>query len=785
MSGDTAAKQQLGAFREQMAKVGFDSGEARESYSAMLQDLDALVKETDRFYTKTNGEYPKMDEDSFDHFTRLYKNAFDSMKECREVISNQEGEKEKQGWALQLMGAVQHFLGQDLVQLGSAKERGLSTLPEIIEQARTKVVDVTGQKLSTVGANMSNRMKITVPGKDGNGSVSGFFTESISSNEEMEQNALYERTIQKNPKMKELIAEIDKIDKQLEENGEEDAWRQLETCIKILDNQVNLGAKDTLENYQKPEHVFDEYIPGEFDEKTQKKFDTFFEKDNLVYPFMEYLKERDKIGNKYRVFSLAEIDNNNSLDERNSAMSFVADLLGMDGLIARAEPMTLQDGDKKIHGTFMHYATGTDLGGIKLGDPLLRPDAEIDCSSNDLKKQVADLQILDYICGNTDRHGANMFYQIDDSDQKHPRITGIQGIDNDNSFGTITSSGAQLPSIENMMVIREDTAKVITGLNEDMLKTVLRNFNLSEEEVSAAWDRTKQIQDAIQDGKEFYKDQAPDMLDGRHLRIVKENEWQNFDIKDLAKKEQSYFSTVRSAQDNAATTYFEKEFGEVKKAYREVSIQVHDQKEGIKNLVETLETADKGVWIGSSEYGNLKRVTKNLERLHDGIYQEDFTAGARELKEAYRQTMEAADQYLDRKMNELNEKLKGKSEADKKKIIDKFMDPKTTNGKRMAAVSALAFQVKEYADQLNTMEELKEKNDKLKAITDGKRDKMEEIRNRMPKESVSQKRGERVRMTIDDLAAAERPKRQSMVVKRAPETEKKLERRSLSPRSMG
>ena len=55
MSGDTAAKQQLGAFREQMAKVGFDSGEARESYSAMLQDLDALVKETDRFYTKTNG----------------------------------------------------------------------------------------------------------------------------------------------------------------------------------------------------------------------------------------------------------------------------------------------------------------------------------------------------------------------------------------------------------------------------------------------------------------------------------------------------------------------------------------------------------------------------------------------------------------------------------------------------------------------------------------------------------------------------------------------------------
>ena len=632
---------------------------------------------------------------------------------------------------------------------------------------------------------MSSRRKITVPGKDGKGSVSGFFTESVSSDAETEQKALYERTIRKNPKMKALIAEIDKIDKQLEEKEDEGVWRQLERSARDLDNQVNLGAKDSFKNYQKPEHIFDECMLGDCDEKTAEKISAFFEKDNLVYPFMEYLKERDKISNKYRVFYQAGIDNNNSLDERNSAMSFVADLLGMEGLIARAEPMTLQDGDKKIHGTFMHYANGTDLSESKLGDPLLRLDTEIDYSSNDLKKQVADLQVLDYICGNTDRHGANLFYQMDDSDQKHPRITGIQGIDNDNSFGIITSSGAELPSIKNMMVIREDTAKVIMGLNENMLKTALRNFKLSDEELQAAWDRTKQIQDAIQDGMEFYRDQAPDKLDRRHLRIVKEDEWQKFDIKDLAEKGHSYFSTVSFAQDSAATKYFEKEFDEVKKQYREVAIRVHDQKTGIKDLVKAVETADKGVWRGSREYGDLKRVAKNLEKLHDGIYQEDFSAGAGELKEAYKQTIEAADQYLNRKLNELNEKLKGKSEADKKKITDSFMDPNTTNGKRMAAVSALATQAKEYANQLNTMEELKEKNDHLKAIMDGKSDKMEEIKKRMSKESVSQKKAKRVRTTFDDLKSAERPKSEKMAVKKAPEIEKNLERRSLNPRSMG
>ena len=83
------------------------------------------------------------------------------------------------------------------------------------------------------------------------------------------------------------------------------------------------------------------------------------------------------------------------------------------------------------------------------------------------------------------------------------------------------------------------------------------------------------------------------------------------------------------------------------------------------------------------------------------------------------------------------------------------------------------------------MEDLKEKNDHLKAIMDGKSDKMEEIKKRMSKESVSQKKAKRVRTTFDDLKSAERPKSEKMAVKKAPEIEKNLERRSLNPRSMG
>lgn len=794
MNKNTAVKDQVGAFREEMEKIKFDSPEANEAYSFMLQDLHKLVKETDRFYTETdlgsskvpgrkyqkyiisdinpNAFYPRMDEDSFDQFTRLYQNSFDSMKACREVLSGLPGTEENKEAAILLIDNVQKYLGEDLVLLSSAKEKKLSTLPEIIEQARAQIVNIEGQELSMVGANMSSRRKITVPGKKDGDSVSGFFTESVSSDQETEMNELYERTVRNNPKMKKLIDTIDKIDK--EQKGFDMIWENLERTSGTFNTSVNQGGVSPDGDYYTPEHIFDRHLSDYLSEDEKNEF---FKKDALMYLFADYLKERAKISNKYSVFEDAGIANNNSLDERNSAMSFVADLLGMDGLIARAEPMILQDKGKKISGTFMHYANGTDASECKIGDPLLRPGAEIDYNSDHLKKQVADLQVLDYICGNTDRHGANMFYQIDDSDPKHPRITGIQGIDNDNSFGTVRGKSGRLPDIEEMMVIREDTARVITGLNEDMLKTTLRNFKLSNEEVQAAWDRTKQLQDAIKDGREFYKNQAPDVLDSNHLRIVKDTELQKFQMNELAKSDDSYFTTVTLAQECAATKYFEKESEKVDKEYREVSVQVYNQKAGINDLSQTLK--NNSTFMGSRQYERVMDAVNQLGNLHDGIYQEDFHAGAREVKAAYRQTIKTAEEYLQYKQDELDEKLKGKSESQKQKITEKFLDPNSKNGKRIAAVSMLVSEIKKYEEQLDKMETLKEKSRELAGMKQAKLDvKMSEIEKLMPKQ-----KGERVRMTQEELFG--RPRSRSMEVKKAPEEAKNLERRSMNPRSMG
>ncbi len=50
-------------------------------------------------------------------------------------------------------------------------------------------------------------------------------------------------------------------------------------------------------------------------------------------------------------------------------------------------------------------------------------DKPFDAKTN-LNRDIADIQVLDYICGNIDRHGGNLFYDVD---PKTGKIMGVQG----------------------------------------------------------------------------------------------------------------------------------------------------------------------------------------------------------------------------------------------------------------------------------------------------------------------------------------------------------------------
>ena len=241
----------------------------------------------------------------------------------------------------------------------------------------------------------------------------------------------------------------------------------------------------------------------------------------------------------------AGISDDSRIDTRNAAMSAVADLLGQPNLLARSRPMKLTVLDEngkpvELDGTFMVEAKGIDLNNRYTKTELLKQSA-IEGTDGNAFRQLADLQVLDFICGNVDRHMGNIFYQID---EKTGKLTGIQGIDNDCSFGEFVPKGGEsrrrLAGLDNMRCISESMKNRVLALKAPTLKYALRGYGLTEKQLDAACARLERMQDAIQKSMENpvvgeTKDGKPLFVQGR-IRILPDEQFRKLDLKDLVVK---------------------------------------------------------------------------------------------------------------------------------------------------------------------------------------------------------------------------------------------------------
>ncbi len=158
-----------------------------------------------------------------------------------------------------------------------------------------------------------------------------------------------------------------------------------------------------------------------------------------------------------------------------------------------------------IEGTFMEAAKGYDFKNLPPEAARITP-AAIQNTDGKAFRDLANLQVLDYICGNFDRHYVNMFYQFDENG----KLCGVQGIDNDGAFGAIGKKQLQdegynyshLVNLSNMKVIPKETAARVMALDEAALKYMLRGYGLSEEELQAAGFRLNKMKQAITRSKQ-------------------------------------------------------------------------------------------------------------------------------------------------------------------------------------------------------------------------------------------------------------------------------------------
>ena len=316
------------------------------------------------------------------------------------------------------------------------------------------------------------------------------------------------------------------------------------------------------------------------------------------------------------------------MDKRNAAASMIAELLDCKDLIANSVNMRVKTGEKGyVSGTFMENAKGRDFLSKKSADMeafnLLTPNKVEDSLS--LKKDIANLQVLDYILGNPDRHTGNVFYKFDENGN----IIGLQGIDNDTCLGnknhTALLSGINL---ENMSVITAKTAAIVLNIKPDELRTMLYGYDLTDAEVNAAINRVDNLKNKIIADKAFYADKPPYALYDGRIKIVDDNELDKLSLfyelsagnmmtdpkgKRQGKINKNIFTDIATIASNANSLFKNSE------AMKEDALQkygelIHDQNK-LGRLLTDIEIVDKKTFNGSENFNNVKKQMTEVRKI--------------------------------------------------------------------------------------------------------------------------------------------------------------------------
>ena len=382
-----------------------------------------------------------------------------------------------------------------------------NSLNAVLEDSRTLTVDFRNRKIKTLGFMQSSRVPMTVYGADGR-KRTGVFTK-----------ASYVR----------VKSKFDKILREAERGCNAEAVNALRSITRCVNSRLVLNSElkddgNPVRLDESPEFAIGTLCAKVFNVRkatNSSKLSVSMIKRILRYYDVQTQRIPDRAikvlanglnamskspGNWFNTAYLF-LKDGARLDQRNSAMSVVAGLLGADSLLARSNSMRyIDEQGKVVEGTFMDFGKGIDLGNdpslaIHINDSPMRT-AE---SQNAMLKSLAELKIIDFLCLNVDRHSGNVMYQVD----AEGNLTGIQGIDNDSSFGPRRWNETDMNGIK---VISRSMADRVERLTPEMMRFALRGRGLTEEEMNAAAGRLRDLKRLITENR---------------VRIIPDNRFKN------------------------------------------------------------------------------------------------------------------------------------------------------------------------------------------------------------------------------------------------------------------
>lgn len=493
-SSTTAVRERLAQYLETFS----GREEKLAGFDAMVSALRRLNDLTDDLYEPKGGEYVPFTRESYAAVTAAYAAASAACRTYLEIAAPGDAPARE----------VARLLAQDgkLLAAISLDEDAYPplSLPQAVELARGRTVDLTGASLSTRGGALSSRIPMSIADAGGR-TVEGFFTAETK----IDPAETYRRALD------EFIRALSTGDLGIAPIG-------VRNPDDVHPSEARLQLLEKLQAANTRERIAALLVPGEdgtpaFIDQNKRLREAPTQGDSLWRCFglddddlacvrsLRAYAERfgpmekafsDKLYGVHLQKSLYRgslgLSQGANIDRRNCAMNVVANMLGAPELVAYSVPMTAVDGNIVTRGVFMANAKGVQCGGLPYDHPVGHRESE-DFLTVQAMKDIAGLQALDYICMNIDRHRGNMFFRFDESG----RISGVQGIDNDCAFGIRPldpkKRNHMLTALEDITAVPESVGRAISGMTEEMLRTNLRG-SLTDAEITAACKRLSDLQ---------------------------------------------------------------------------------------------------------------------------------------------------------------------------------------------------------------------------------------------------------------------------------------------------
>ncbi|MBR6273851.1 MAG: hypothetical protein IKR27_02435 [Lachnospiraceae bacterium] len=522
-------------YLEKLSKSVFPVDEEEQNlYKEYITSLRDLNRKMDSYYTEDEkGDLPTLDENGKKDFL----NDLIKAAKAGEAFLAYGGDKknEKKAPVYEMIDKLQDILAKNFKGIKDYNPASKKTLKEIQTESKSTTIDLKGKYIKTLGNQQSSRIPMTIYDNKGRGKT-GVFTKASR----VQFKGTFDKAIEKakGECTAAGAAELDKMLATMKNGMIASKYKKLDDKVvtdKISHDYV-LGAflheLRMLRDYRKNSTV-------KSGDMKRLMRDWGVDTNQISGKAMSTIKKAvdtllDSPGAEINGHHL-ELPDGSRLDNRNSAMSAVARLLDVSHLLAKSENMKYVDENGNVvEGTFMEFGKGIDL----INNPDLykhisnSPLVSNEKARNSFMKSLVDLQVLDALCLNVDRHSGNVMYQVD----KDGNFVGVQGIDNDSSFGRNLLREDQIKS---MRFISADMSSKLKSLTPSMLKFALRGNGLEDEEIDAACKRLKQLKDAIAQNK---------------IRVIKNNKCYGIDDSNSApeKGKNNIFSQIlKDVQDVA------------------------------------------------------------------------------------------------------------------------------------------------------------------------------------------------------------------------------------------